>query len=70
VKRAELLRAISRAARARKLSVHLERRARHGELFRIGSVLIKIPRHRDIGLKTTFAIRRELETVLGKDWWR
>lgn len=50
--------------------MHLERRARHGELFRIGSVLIEIPRHRDIGLKTTFAIRRELETVLGKDWWR
>jgi hypothetical protein len=31
---------------------------------------VAIPRHREIPELTARAILRELETELGKDWWR
>jgi hypothetical protein len=43
--------------------------ARH-DTFWLGSVKIPIPRHTEIGQRTTEDILHECEAELGKGWWR
>jgi hypothetical protein len=46
---------------------------RHGsrhEVWEVGGVRVSIPRHRDINEWTAEAIMRDLESILGNDWWR
>jgi hypothetical protein len=43
--------------------------SRH-EFWQVGGVLVSVPRHRDINEWTAVGIMRDLEPMLGKDWWR
>jgi hypothetical protein len=43
--------------------------AKH-DTFWLGSVKIPIPRHAEIGQRTTEDILHECEAELGKGWWR
>jgi len=38
--------------------------------WQVGGVLVSVPRHRDINEWTAEGIMRDLEPMLGKDWWR
>jgi hypothetical protein len=49
--------------------VEAGRGAEH-DTFRLGSVKIPIPRHAEIGHRTTEDILHECEAELGKGWWR
>lgn len=43
--------------------------AKH-DTFWLGSVKVPIPRHAEIGQRTTEDILHECEAELGKGWWR
>lgn len=66
----ELVREVKRAARGKGLDFTLVRRGAEHEVWRCGEVQTYIPRHREVGPKLAFEIRRQLEPALGKDWWR
>lgn len=70
MKRDELIREIRKAAKARGLSFEVLREGAAHQIFRCGTVTVPIPRHREIGPKMAFEIRKALEPVLGERWWR
>ena len=69
VKRVDLIREIRAAARAKGLTFELERRTGLHDVYRLDRLIIPIPRHRDIGAKVSFEIRKECEPKLGRRWW-
>jgi hypothetical protein len=40
------------------------------QIFQCGVVIVPIPRHRELGLKLAFEIRKSLEPAFGAKWWR
>ncbi len=64
------MRRIARAAKARHLVWRREREGRRHEIWLCGSTEFPVPRHKEINEFTAESIMKELETELGKDWWR
>lgn len=69
MKRDELIKEVRRAAKAAGLEFVSVRNVGPHEVFRCGTVQTMIPRHREIGPKMAFEIRKDLEPALGKRWW-
>jgi hypothetical protein len=69
VKRTQLLKRVTREARAKGLSVEVIQGRRH-EKWVIGSIGVTVPRHRDINEMTAESIQKQLEDVLGRGWWQ
>jgi mRNA interferase HicA len=65
-----MLRLIQRAANEAGLSWELERQGASHEIWRLADVRVIVPRHREISGLTARRILKELEPMLGKDWWR
>lgn len=70
MKRDELLREISKAAKKAGVQWVVVREGAAHTLYRCGDVQVAIPRHREIGPKMAFEIRAQLEPALGRRWWR
>jgi hypothetical protein len=70
MKRRALIQRIRFAATARGVPCLLVREGSRHEFWDVGDVRVSIPRHRDINEWTAEAIMRDLEPILGKDWWR
>jgi hypothetical protein len=70
VKRTELIKKIRREARRQ--GVQWKSAGGHGphETFWLGAAKIPVPRHAEIGERTTQDILHECEAELGKGWWR
>jgi mRNA interferase HicA len=69
VKRADLIRRIQRAAIAKGHEFGLLREGAAHSLFLCGDKRVVIPRHREINELTARGIMRDLQELLGKDWW-
>lgn len=69
MKRSELIKKIRQEARRQGIAVQAVEGARHDMLW-LGSLKIPIPRHSEIGQRTTEDILHECEAELGKGWWR
>jgi len=69
VRRIDLLRKIAIAATAKGQPFGLVREGGAHSIFRCGAQNVVIPRHREINERTARAIMRDLEGVLGEDWW-
>jgi hypothetical protein len=69
-RRRDVIRRIS--ARAAEVGVEwvLDREGSNHSVYRLGGLMIPIPRHSEIGERTTQDIYRECAEVLGKGWWR
>jgi mRNA interferase HicA len=70
VKRDELIRKISKAARRNDLKLELVREGGKHSIYRCGSQQITVPRHREINELTATGIMADLEHELGRGWWR
>jgi hypothetical protein len=70
MKRGALIQRIRTAAAAQRVRCLLIREGSRHEFWEVGGVRISIPRHRDINQWTAEAIMRDLDEVLGEDWWR
>lgn len=68
-KRADLIRDIRKAARQAGKDFDAGSGSRH-DWVRVGETTVAIPRHKVIGPKVAFEIRKALEPELGKRWWR
>lgn len=69
MKRSELVRKIRQEARRQSVAFKQVEGARHDMIW-LGSTKIPIPRHLEIGQRTTEDILHECEAELGKGWWR
>jgi mRNA interferase HicA len=70
VKRDDLLRKISKAARKQDLRLQLVREGGNHSIYRCGSQRVTVPRHREINEMTANGIMTDLEGVLGEGWWK
>lgn len=70
MKRRALIQRIRSAASARGVAYMLVREGSRHEFWDVGGIRISIPRHREINQWTAEAIMRDLDAVLGEDWWR
>jgi hypothetical protein len=69
VKRSELIKKIRQEAKRQGVAWKAAEGAKH-DMFWLGSLKIPIPRHTEIGQRTTEDILHECEEELGKGWWR
>lgn len=70
MKRDELIRKISKAARRYDLTFELVREGGKHSIYRCGAQQITVPRHREINEITAMSIMADLEDELGRGWWR
>ncbi len=70
MKRRVLVQRIQTAASSRGLACSLIRQGNRHEFWEVGGLRVAISRHRDINEWTAEAIMRDLEPILGRDWWR
>ena len=70
MKRRALIHRIRLAAAAYGMSCILIREGSRHEFWEVDAFRFAIPRHREINEWTAEAIMRDLESVLGEDWWR
>ncbi|OZG62291.1 YcfA-like family protein [Bifidobacterium lemurum] len=69
-KRKTLIRALRRAARARGMEFILARQGANHEVYKLGGLMIPIPRHTEIDDRLADRICDEAEAKLGKGWKR
>ncbi len=70
MKRADLIRKITEAAAGKGIDMALVREGGKHSIYRCGTQNVSIPRHREINEHTARGIMRDLDDVLGKDWWK
>ena len=70
MKRRALIHRIRTAATAHGVACVRVRQGSRHEFWEVGGFRFAIPRHRDINEWTGEAIMRDLEPMLGQDWWR
>lgn len=69
MKRVDLIRKISRAAKTSHSEWLLEREGKHS-VYTLDGARIPIPRHNEINELTAQGIMKSCETALGEGWWR
>lgn len=66
----DIVKRISREAKRQGVTFGLDREGAKHSVYRIGTTIIPVPRHREVNEMTTEAIYKQCETELGKGWWR
>jgi hypothetical protein len=69
MRRTELIKMIRREAKRQGVSFSSTEGGEHSAIL-LGKVKIPVPRHAEIGYRTTQDILHECEQKLGKGWWR
>ncbi|BCB80534.1 hypothetical protein GCM10022251_03170 [Phytohabitans flavus] len=70
MRRTDLIKKIHHAAVRAGTTFVLVREGGSHSIFRCGGQCIVVPRHREISEMTARGIMRDLDAVLGKDWWK
>lgn len=66
----DIVKRISREAKRQGVDFGLAREGANHTVYLLGSTMIPIPRHREVGEGLTEQIYRECQDELGKGWWR
>jgi mRNA interferase HicA len=64
------IRKINKVACQSDLKLELVREGGKHTIYRCGSQLVTVPRHREINEMTAIGIMADLEAELGKGWWK
>lgn len=70
MKRRDLIKRITEAAKDVDTTFDLEREGANHSVYDCGGVRIPIPRHNEIGEMLAREIFKQCEATLGKDWWK
>lgn len=70
MKRREVLRKITKEARAQGVEWAFVRQGANHEVYSLDGVMIPIARHGEFGNRAAEMIWKECEARLGEDWWR
>lgn len=70
MKRRELIKTITRAAKANGLKFTVARQGGKHEVYELDGLMVPIPRHNDIDHQLSQLIFKNLEPKLGKRWWK
>lgn len=70
MKRKDVIRTISDAAKIRGLTWELARKGANHDIYTLVGLVIPIPRHRELGEQLAVTIFKQCEPKLGKRWWR
>jgi hypothetical protein len=66
----DIVKRISREAKRQNVLFSFVREGANHEIYKLGDVIIPIPRHREVNEMTTEGIYKECQDQLGKGWWR
>ena len=69
-KRKDIIKKIRKEAKTQGVTWDLAREGSNHEVYRLGSTMIPIPRHTEIGEGLTEQIYKQAEAELGRRWWR
>jgi hypothetical protein len=70
VKRRDVIRRIRDEARRQEVGWAIEREGRNHTLYRLGAIMIPIPRHAELDDHVAEEVFKECEAELGERWWR
>lgn len=70
MKRRDLLRRLAREAKTQDVSWVLDHEGGRHSVYRLGTRMVPVPRHSEIGEGLARQIFVECEPELGKGWWR
>jgi hypothetical protein len=70
VKRREVIKRISKEAKAQRIAWDLDREGAQHTVYTLAGLPIPIPRHNEIHDRLAEEIFKECEPKLGKRWWR
>ncbi len=70
MKRRDILKRISAAAKSRGLAWELSRHGANHDVYSLDGLIIPIPRHSEIGDRFAQELFTECEPKLGSRWWR
>jgi hypothetical protein len=70
MKRRDLLRKISKAAKAADVIWVLVDEGSEHSIYQVGSQRVSVPRHREVNEYTAEGILKDTEDELGRGWWR
>ena len=68
--RAAFIRQVRAQAKSRDVPWRMVRQGAEHEVWMCGPVLVAIPRHRELTRGVVKDVRRKLEGILGKEWWK
>jgi hypothetical protein len=66
----DLIRKISKAAKAQDITFAMQRQSGSHQMWTCGSTPVVIPKHTEVNEITAQSICKTLEAELGEDWWR
>lgn len=70
MKRADVLKRITTAAKAANVAFELSREGANHAVYSLGGRMIPVPRHREIDNDLAEKIFKECEPTLGRRWWK
>lgn len=70
MKRRDVLKKFSTAAKSRELVWEFERNGANHDVYTLDGLIIPIPRHSEIGDRFAQEVFKECEPRLGSRWWR
>ena len=70
MKRRDVIRRITERARETGNVWSLARKGANHDVYRLGGLMIPVPRHNELGEALTEKIFKECEPVLGERWWK
>jgi hypothetical protein len=70
VKRREVIDRIGGEAKRQGVSWVIDREGRNHTVYRLGSIMIPIPRHRELDDSFAEKVFKECEPELGDRWWK
>ena len=70
MKQAELVRRIRQRAAERQIAWEVAREGGRHTVYRLGNIMIPVPRHTEIDDRLAEQIFKECEEELGSRWWR
>lgn len=70
MKRRDVIKRIAQQAKTVGVEWTVARKGANHEVYRLGTVMVPIPRHNEIGQGLTEAIFKECELVFGERWWK
>lgn len=69
-KRAEVIKKIQQAAKAKGMAFDVKRRGGNHDIYSLDGLMVPVGRHSEFGNRYTETVYKECEAKLGKGWWR
>ena len=70
MRRADFIRQVRATSKSHGVVWRMVRQGAEHEIWSCGPIIVALPRHRELTPGVVNDVRRKLERVLGRDWWK